>query len=282
MQAIPPGYADGTIKLTAPSGTYKLYWADDEKALEGYDAIGSVSFSSTSTKSVSMPANTAIPNGATKVIAVKSGELSNVIYFVNNVGWSKVYCHAYDKSNTSIRNAPWPGVQMTYVEKNPEGYGVYSIELTSEYNEMQFDNGSSGNKNQTVDITIGSKNGYIISNPTSTGKYSTTNFAYNLDEPEQESLLVSDAFAVYDVPASKQLNSEMLYSFADYSDIQLDSVPDTYKYSYQNFKNALELAASRNVDFIVTASSLTYSQLNGMIMKIYLQIQAIAIQSTRQ
>lgn len=254
------GYADGTISLTATSGTYQLYWADNEKAIDGYDAIATLSFSSNTTKTVKMPANTAIPAGATKVIAVKVGEKSNTVYFINNVGWTNVYCHAYNSSNTSIRNASWPGVKMTYVEKNSDGYGVYSIELSSEYNEMQFDNGSSGNKNQTVDLTIGSKNAYIISDPTSSSKYNANNIPYGSEGETTVSYLVKDAAAVYSVPQSKLLTSNMIYSFANYSDIQLDSVPDTYTYSYQNFKNALELAASKNVDFIVTAGDNVNSQ----------------------
>lgn len=259
------GYADGTISMTASSGTYKLYWADDTKAIEGYDAIGTLSFTSTATKTIKMPANTAIPAGATKVIALKSGSASNVVYFINNVGWSSVYCHAYDSANTSIRNAAWPGIKMSYVEKNSDGYGVYSIELSSAYNEMQFDNGSSGNKNQTVDISIGTKNAYIVSNPSTSGKYSTNNISYGKDE-QKSSYLVSDAAAVYNIPASRILSKNMLYSFANFSDIQLDSVPDTYTYSYTNLKNALELAADRNVDFIVTAGDNVNSE--------YLNLQA--------
>ena len=33
------GYAEGTITLSAPAGTYWLYWADNTKALDGYSEI---------------------------------------------------------------------------------------------------------------------------------------------------------------------------------------------------------------------------------------------------
>lgn len=68
------GFAQGTITVTPTSGnygTYYLYWADDTKALEGYRAIGSLSITSGS-KSITMPAQTAIPADATQVIAFKA------------------------------------------------------------------------------------------------------------------------------------------------------------------------------------------------------------------
>ncbi len=67
------GYAQGTITLT-PSvdnpGTYHLYWADDNAALDGYREIAILEASSSAT--FTMPAYTAIPADATKVIAFKA------------------------------------------------------------------------------------------------------------------------------------------------------------------------------------------------------------------
>ena len=65
-----PGYAEGKITLTAPSGTYYLYWADDTKALEGYTEIAKLTVNSSATHS--MYAQTAIPANATKLIAIQS------------------------------------------------------------------------------------------------------------------------------------------------------------------------------------------------------------------
>lgn len=68
------GTAEGTITITPASdsyGTYYLYWADNTKALEGYREIASISVTSGSGK-YTMPAHTAIPADATKLIAVKS------------------------------------------------------------------------------------------------------------------------------------------------------------------------------------------------------------------
>lgn len=65
------GYAEGTITLNAPAGTYWLYWADDTKALDGYYKIAKLNVSSLSA-SHKMPAQTAIPADATKLIAINS------------------------------------------------------------------------------------------------------------------------------------------------------------------------------------------------------------------
>lgn len=65
------GYAEGKITLTAPAGTYWLYWADDNKALDGYYKIAKLTVSGSSA-SHSMHAQTAIPADATKLIAIKS------------------------------------------------------------------------------------------------------------------------------------------------------------------------------------------------------------------
>lgn len=255
------GYAEGSISLTASSGTYKLFWADNNSALENYSQIASLTFSSTSTKTIQMPAYTAIPAEAKKVIAVKSGETEHTIYFINNVGWSTVYCHAYVKNNTSVRNAAWPGIKMDYVGKNSDGYGVYSISLNSVYDEMQFDNGSSGNKNQTVDITIGTKNAYIISDPSSGGKYNSTNFTYGTENNSTSNEnTVAEASAVFDIPKSRLMSNQKLYSFASYSDIQIDNENRAYPYSVSNFAKALEIANDNNTDFIITSGDNVNSQ----------------------
>ncbi len=65
------GFAQGTIKLTANSGTYWLYWADNTKALDGYTEIAKLTVSSGSASHY-MYAQTAIPADATKLIAIQS------------------------------------------------------------------------------------------------------------------------------------------------------------------------------------------------------------------
>lgn len=66
------GYAQGTITLTASAGTYYLYWADDNKALDGYDKLCSLTFSSAGSKTHTMVKRSAIPADATKLIATTS------------------------------------------------------------------------------------------------------------------------------------------------------------------------------------------------------------------
>ncbi len=65
------GFAEGTITLSASNGTYYLYWADDQKAIEGMDTLGKVTVGS-GKGTLTMPAQTAIPADAENLIAIKS------------------------------------------------------------------------------------------------------------------------------------------------------------------------------------------------------------------
>ena len=67
------GYAEGTVSLTTDTaGTYYLYWADDTKALDGYYEITSMSLSANGTGTFKFSYHTAIPAGATRLIATTS------------------------------------------------------------------------------------------------------------------------------------------------------------------------------------------------------------------
>lgn len=73
------GYAQGTVTLTPQSaGTYYLYWADDTKALDGYYEITSMEMKAGESKSFTFGYHTAIPSGATKIIATNSKSNLNV------------------------------------------------------------------------------------------------------------------------------------------------------------------------------------------------------------
>ena len=65
------GYAEGKITLSADAGTYWLYWADNSAGLSGFDPIGSVTLSTAGSGAVTVPAYTAIPAKATKILAFK-------------------------------------------------------------------------------------------------------------------------------------------------------------------------------------------------------------------
>ena len=85
-----PGYAQGTISLTADqSGTYKLYWADDNNALEGYYPIAELDISSGNTKTVSMNYHTVIPANATKIIATTGSKANSAAYSVYDIPVNK-------------------------------------------------------------------------------------------------------------------------------------------------------------------------------------------------
>lgn len=73
----------------------------------------------------------------------------------------------------------------------------------------------------------------------------------------KEGTAVSDAEAVFDIPASKRFphkSSDALYSFMNYSDIHIDESENLfYEHSELHWQKALETAAGRNADFIITA-----------------------------
>lgn len=87
----------------------------------------------------------------------------DTVYCRLNNGWGSVY--AYMWSADSGNNAAWPGVKMTEVES-----GVYSYQLTGDFDMIIFNNGSGGNGNQTSDLSYAG-NGKIYD--LSSGTWST-------------------------------------------------------------------------------------------------------------
>lgn len=81
------------------------------------------------------------------------------VYCRNTAGWSNVYCYMWNSSSDSIGS--WPGVQMKY-----EGNNVWSLELSYEYTNVIFTNGSG---TQTADLVFPGET-YICDN--STGSFS--------------------------------------------------------------------------------------------------------------
>ncbi|MGN0489606.1 MAG: starch-binding protein [Ruminococcus sp.] len=69
------GYAQGTITLSSDTaGTYHIYWANDTKALDGYYEISSLTVSAGGSASFTFGYHTAIPAGATRVIATTTSD----------------------------------------------------------------------------------------------------------------------------------------------------------------------------------------------------------------
>ena len=65
------GYAEGKITISSDTdGIYYLYWANDTKALDGYYEIDKLTVSDGNSATFEFGYHTAIPSGATKVIAV--------------------------------------------------------------------------------------------------------------------------------------------------------------------------------------------------------------------
>lgn len=67
------GYAEGTVTLSSDTaGTYYLYWADENKALDGYYEIDTMTLSAGGSDIFKFDYHTAIPANATKIIATTS------------------------------------------------------------------------------------------------------------------------------------------------------------------------------------------------------------------
>ena len=79
------------------------------------------------------------------------------VYCKNTSNWSQVYCYMWNSSNDTIGS--WPGVAMTY-----EGDNVWSVEVSKDYANVIFSNGSGS---QTADLIYPGK-GNIYNTGTNT------------------------------------------------------------------------------------------------------------------
>lgn len=69
------GYAEGTITVSSgTAGKYSLYWANDENALDGYYPIAELNVSAGGSAQFKFGNHTAIPAGATKIIATTTAD----------------------------------------------------------------------------------------------------------------------------------------------------------------------------------------------------------------
>ncbi len=84
---------------------------------------------------------------------------TKTIYFVNTDDWSTVKCYAWQSSNTSNKNAEWPGVTMNSTEVHFNGHYVYSISLDDSYDKCIFSNNGS-NQTSNLDVPTDERNLY--------------------------------------------------------------------------------------------------------------------------
>ena len=97
-----------------------------------------------------------------------SAATGDTVYARKPSSWSKIYCYMWKDGSGS--NANWPGVEMTATSES----GVYSYNVPGDYNMIIFNNGSSGNGNQTNDLSYSNYNGYIcdLTSNSATGSWS--------------------------------------------------------------------------------------------------------------
>lgn len=101
------------------------------------------------------------------------------IYFSNAKWWSgTIYAYAFNKASGKWAKS-WPGVEMSFVEKNGYGQDIYTINIdTVAYDYVIFSNGSE----QTVDISLADAYGgigYYTSNEKEGNKYKVGTFKFS-------------------------------------------------------------------------------------------------------
>ncbi len=116
-------------------------------------------------------------------------EIPDVIYLQNDYGWSTVVAYMWNSS--SLVNNTWPGVAMTLVDSDE---GIYSIETSSDYDMIIFDNGTYGSGNQTGDLTIPTDGTNMYNNSTGTWSTYTATCSITVNEEEEEEALVNNSF----------------------------------------------------------------------------------------
>lgn len=139
-----------TSNLTNASYAYQLKIDDGEYAALSanpytFAAAGTYTFKVTATGDEGTV-------DATKAVTVY---VPMTLYFVNKEGWDNIHAYAYGDGD--IKNANWPGEAMTSTAYTTAGhsYGVYSVRIAKDrYTTIIFNNGNSGEGNQTANLTI--------------------------------------------------------------------------------------------------------------------------------
>jgi len=111
--------------------------------------------------------------------------------------WSSVKAYVYQSDKTSNKNAEWPGVALSTTEDiNCVKYYVYQYYLEGDgiggtadgdedWNTVIFNNGSSGDANQTADLTIANGH-YYYKNSTTTGSESAIEHEWYIKSDKNE------------------------------------------------------------------------------------------------
>lgn len=122
------GYAEGKVTLTASEsqyGMYYLYWADDTKALSGYREIATLNVT-TGSKSFVFGEFTAIPAGATKLIAIKSSTEPATKTVANASAVYELPKNKIFKYSQSEREYTFQALSDVHIDKQPEPYYIYA------------------------------------------------------------------------------------------------------------------------------------------------------------
>lgn len=168
----------GSVQLSAtvsPANADAKYaaltWTSGDTSVVKVDGNGLVSAVGSGMTSVT--AKTAMGMSATATIVVKDSGVNmhvNAVYFEKPSNWGdKIYAYFWEEnSNPKWENNAWPGAEMTLLDANNGVYGIKWPEGKENTTlKLIFNNGNSGNGNQTADLTA-ALNGYYDSSGTVT------------------------------------------------------------------------------------------------------------------
>ena len=166
------------------------------------------------------------------------------IVFANNKKWETVKLYAYSTAGGEM--TPWSGTAMTKTGKqNDYGEDLYSLEIDAKYDKIVFNNGKSGNDNQTVDVTVDpNAAGYYITDQASSGKWNVKTWTNPTPEPTTEKVepttkapepttLAPEPTTKAPEPTTKAPEPET-YTFYYLPSAAQEDAGNTYKLNYQS------------------------------------------------
>jgi len=211
--------------------------AGSEYVFSGWTVTGNAT-GSNSTNTYTLRGN---GSGSTGTLTANFTPKTKVrLYYSNPNGWATVKAYLWYSSNTSDNNAAWPGATITSntytINCNTYYYVEYYKEDHPNWNRVIFNNGSSGDGNQTSDITF--------SNTTNNNQYYIT--SWNATPPAKWVLAGSmDSWSTTSHPL------ECATATSGYVDIDLDANTE-YSFKFINKESSTWYG-------VTTATKITYA-----------------------
>ena len=191
-------------------------------------------------------------------ISTVSAATERTVYFVNRSNWStvKAYCW-YNDGSKDVPETPWSGNVMTKVGTY-DGSDLYKYTLDTKYTKIIFNNGNSGDGNQTGNLTIPTdgKNMYD-SNITGNDKWTTyselTPVATDLTLTSDKSSIVKGQSAILTATLTGKVDTDVTLTLTGGDTTQTATV------SGDDTTATFTVSPTSTTTYTVTASAENYS-----------------------